>query len=364
MQQSTEVLDRARFAASTLTVAYVLDPRFPGGTSSAVAAELQVVSRQAKVRIYALETKMFQTRSIAPQLRKMLRKLHLEIEWDYREIAADVVILHNPSCLKFQDNIETRIIARHLIVVTHENFLRPGGAPGFDVEKCLTQIVSASIALQRSLAPISAHNRATIQAWCREYGAVTDWALLDEDWFNICSFEKTQPTTAPRDRRGRHSRPGAEKFPSRDMMAMCFPKIAERNVILGADRLQRADDVPEHWQLHPFGSLALETYFDQIDFVVYYTAPTWRESFGRVIAEAIAAGKIVITDTETASTFMGAAIGAAPEDVDRIIASYISQPERYCADVVSAQDKLDLFSAEAFENRFENVARRTSGQAI
>ncbi|MEE4186882.1 MAG: hypothetical protein V2I76_00355 [Roseobacter sp.] len=364
MKQSTDVLDTPRVAGNDLSLAYVLDPRFPGGTSSAVAAELKVVTRLAKVRVHALETKMFPTRRIAPQLNKVLRDLNLELEWDADEIAADLVILHNPSCLKFQESIGTRIIARHLIVVTHENFLRPGGAPAFDVAKCLGQIASASISLQRSLAPVSTCNRETIERWYHEFGSVAHWELLEDDWFNICSFEKNAPTTMPRDRRGRHSRAGAEKFPSRDVMAMCFPATAESNVILGADSLLRADDVPKHWDLYPFGGLTLESFFKQIDFFVYFTATTWRESFGRVIAEAIAAGKIVITDPETASTFMGAAIGAAPEDVDRIIAGYIAEPERYCADVASAQDKLDRFSADAFEARFGVVACRVSGTKI
>jgi hypothetical protein len=36
---------------------------------------------------------------------------------------------------------------------------------------------------------------------------------MAEDWINICDFPFAPPTPAPRDRRGRHSRPGFEKFP-------------------------------------------------------------------------------------------------------------------------------------------------------
>ena len=361
MLVSTEETRAARRVGTGLSVAYVLDPRFPGGTSSAVAAELEVVTALADVQVYALETKMFGGRRIAPRLSDTLMRLKLPVQWDAKEIKADVVIFHNPSCLKFQEGIDVRLIARHLIVVTHENFLRPNGAPGFDVEKCLSQIASASLALRRSLAPISAWNRSTTLEWCRENRSGNAWSILDQDWFNICSFEKEEPTSTPKDRRGRHSRPGLEKFPGYDAMACCFPATADSNVILGADSFLRAGAAPPHWSLHPFGALTLKDYFDQIDFFVYFTSPVWRESFGRVIAEAIAAGKMVITDPETARTFGGAAIEATPEDVDQIVSSYIAEPDRYRGDILSAQEKLDRFSTEAFRDRFNVLVRQPMG---
>jgi hypothetical protein len=349
------------FAISDLRVAYVIDPRFPGGTSSAVAAELDVVSRLARVEVQALDTAMFSGRRISPKIDEVVTRLNLPMTWDAREISADVVIFHNPSCLKFQDSLNTRIVARQLIVVTHENFLRPGGSLAFDVEKCLSQIAAHSIVMQRHLAPISAWNRETSEIWCRQNGFGSEWSFLEEDWFNICSFDKAAPTDAPKDRRGRHSRPGLEKFPSHEVMRLCFPETAVRNVILGADSLMLADDIPAYWALHRFGSLRLEDYFNQIDFFVYFTSATWRESFGRVIAEAIAAGKIVITDPETACTFNGAAIGAKPQEVDGVIDGYINDPDRYRSDVLCAQEKLERFSAEAFGVMFQKAIWCASG---
>lgn len=359
--QSTDGMKELSKANKGLRIAYVLDPRFAGGTSSAVAAELRAVCAMGQVHVNALETKMFSGRYVAPQLSDVLTELNLPLTWVDNEIAADVVIFHNPSSLKFQEQLGTKIVARHLIVVTHENFLRPGGAEGFDVEKCLDQIAASSITLKRSLAPISAWNRSTVESWCRKHVLAAGWSLLEDDWFNICSFERVPPTTAPRDRRGRHSRPGSEKFPPNDVMELCFPETAERNIILGADRFMGDDDVPVFWTLYPFGSLTLPHFFEQFDFFVYYTAPTWRESFGRVVPEAVAAGKIVITDPETANSFEGAAIGAVPQEIDQIIATYVAQPERYRADVLSAQASLDRFSADSFRGVFKDVFGKAAG---
>ncbi len=344
-------------------IAYVLDPRFPGGTSSAVAAELGVTARLGRIRVHALDTRMFHGREVAPGLAAVLDAERLEPVWDAPTISADLVILHNPACLKFQDLLGARIVARHLVVVTHENFLRPGGAEAFDVARCLGQIDRASLALRKSLAPVSALNRATIEAWDRRFGLPAGWSLTPEDWFNICDFPLAAPTASPRDRRGRHSRPGFEKFPGRAAMDLCFPAHAEDNVILGADLFIADETAPPHWTLHGFKTLDLKRYFEMIDFMVYFTAPTWRESFGRVLAEGIAAGKVVISDPATASAFDGGVVAARPDEVDGIIRGFVAAPERYRDQVTAAQAALARYSAEAFGARFRAMIAAEFGAA-
>lgn len=359
-QPSTDVRVAAQVRQSKPKVAYVIEPRFPGGTSSAIAAELEAIAPLADVEVHGLKTAMFTDQAVAPQLRDVLRRLGLPLKMDSREISADTIIFHNPSCLRFQDDAAIRLFACHLIVVTHENFLRPGGAPAFDVAKCLQIIASNALALRRSLAPVSGHNRSTVHAWLQAQGHTDAWELLETNWFNICAFAMQAPTAQPKDRRGRLSRPGFEKFPSRDVMEMCFPKSAECNVILGADHLLQSHDAPAHWTLHPFGALTVDNFFRGIDFFVYYTAPTWRESFGRVIAEAIAAGKIAITDEETAESFDGAACSAPPEAVTGIIADYLADPARYASDVRRSQDQLAARSQTAFQEMADPVLQAAS----
>lgn len=333
-------------------VALVLDPRFPGGTSSAVAEEIAAIRPMVRPAIHAVSSRMFAGRSLSPALAAACDTAGLEPVWDAPVIAADTAILHNPAFLKLDASLGRRIIARELIVVTHENFLRPGGAEGFDVAGCLDRIDRGTLALRKTLAPVSAQNRATVTGWIARNGLRPGWSVAAEDWFNICAFPLAPPTETPRDRRGRHSRPGFEKFPPRQVLDLCFPAHAEANVILGAEVLMAGDAAPPHWQLHPFRGLDLARYFEMIDFMVYFTAPTWQESFGRVLAEGIAAGKAVISDPATAAGFGGGVIAARPEEVDGIIAALVAAPERYGAHVRAAQATLSRFSAEAFRTRF------------
>lgn len=337
-------------------IAYVVDPRFPGGTSAAVAAELAVAAGLGRVVVHARRSAMFgEGRHVAPPLRAALEDLRLPIVWDAPEVAADVVILHNPAFLKRQADFGGRILARHLVLVAHENFLRPGGIEGFDVGACLNRIDRAALALRKSIAPISAHNRATVAGWLAAHPAARHWRVLDEDWFNICDFDRAAPAARPRDRRGRHSRPGFEKFPPLADLDLCFPPGAGANVILGADLLIASGIERPHWQMLPFRSVEVADFMESLDFLVYFTAPTWRESFGRVIAEALAAGKVVLTDPETGAPFGAGVVACRPAEVDAAIARHIAEPALYAGQAARGQRALDAFSAAAFARRLGAV---------
>lgn len=344
-------------------IAHVIDPRFSGGTSAAVAAELAVIARFGPVTVHAIESAMFRGRSVPPQLEAVLSALNINPVWNAPVIAADLVILHNPSFLKFQDNLNSRIICRDLIVVTHENFLRPGGVEGFDVAACLSRIDRATLAFGKHIAPISAANRATVEGWRRTHPLPFGWQVLPETWFNICAFEMAEPTDRPQDRRGRHSRPGFEKFPAPAVLDTCFPPHAAANTILGADALIAEGMVRPHWTLLPFRGIEVARYFEMIDIMVYFTAATWRESFGRVLAEALAAGKLTLSDPDTAASFGGGVVGVRPDEVDAAIAAHLNDPASFARQVRRGQEAIARQSADAFADMFAGLADRLERRA-
>ena len=119
-------------------------------------------------------------------------------------------------------------------------------------------------------------------------------------------------------------------------------------------------DDPEaapHWNLYRFREIPVGQFLSQIDFFVYFTNERWRESFGRVIAEAVAAGKLVLTDPDTASTFGKGVIGTTPQAASAHIADYIAKPLRYQRDVTDAQAGLARFSASAFRRAATDTLR-------
>lgn len=332
-------------------LAIVLDPRFSGGTCSAVAREIDVLAEHVDIQVFALETRMFKGRTLNPRLAAVLERHGIDPVWNPAVINCETIAIHNPSALKFETEFAVRMVCRRAYIVTHENFVRPAGGEGFDVARCLGHIERQITACERYLAPVSGYNRRNVGEWVAANRS--RWRLSPFDWFNICDFPLSPPTAAPRDRRGRLSRPGFEKFPDMDTMARHFPPHAEACIILGGDTfLLDPETVPEHWRVLRFGEMPVDAFFEGIDFFVYYTHPLLRESFGRVIPEAIAAGKLVITDPNTAETFGEAVVASEGHDVDAIVASFVADPERYRQFVLRAQDRLSDFGAERFVQAF------------
>ena len=333
-------------------ITILLDPRAPGGTSSAVAQELAVLDEMARVRIAGLETAMFRDRPIHAGLEKGAARLGIDLDWISGVVADDVVVFHNPAFLKFETEALPRVSCDVGVVVTHENFVAPSGRENFDVGHTLGLLDAAFLARRTMLAPVSAYNRSTVQSWLNRTQNTLGFEMAVSDWPNICEFEMKDPNPAPQDRRGRHSRAGFEKFASPADMEAMFPPSCAHVGILGGDHF--VDDHPPHWTVFRFGTLDVTQFLAEIDFFVYFTNPNWRESFGRVIAEAVAAGKVVLTDPETASTFGDHVIGCAPGEVDGHVARLIANPAGYARLVRGAQADLGAFSREAFAG---NVTR-------
>jgi len=335
-------------------LALVLDPRFPGGTSVAAAAEIRALADIVDLRVVALETAMFDGRAVHPAIEAALADHGLDLVRHPPVVHADTIVVHNPSCLRFDDALKVRMSCARAVVVTHENFLRPNGSQAFDVAACLELLEGALVCAERVLAPVSPYNRRTVADWLAAERRA--WALAPYDWFNIIDLEPQPPTPRPRDRRGRHSRPGFEKFPSFEVMRAHFPPHAEACIILGGDGLLlEPTAIPPHWDVRRFGAGEVAAFLREIDFLVYFTNPLWRESFGRVVAEAIAAGKVVITDPATATSFGDAVIACDGDgdgdDVDRIIAELVAAPARYAEIVARAQAGLARFRPKAFVAR-------------
>lgn len=335
----------------------VIDPRFGGGTSSAVAREIDVLAPHYQLSIAAISSKHFKGNQVHKAIEAACERTGTPLEWDPAVITSALVALHNPSFLKFDARLATKIRCDRLFVVCHENFLRPSGQEGFDVGHCLDLIADATLCRSKILMPVSEWNRTCAQNWMA--ANPTTWKLSTFNWANICDFDFLSPTATPRDRRGRHSRPGPEKFPRLDILKQMFSSDAECVRILGADSLI-GQDVPAEWDLIPFGGETVDAFLQSIDFFVYFINPMLQESFGRVIAEAIAAGKVVITSPETAANFGDGVISARPEMVDGIIADLIADPARYQDHVARAQNGLLRFGAEAFRTQIAALIRATA----
>lgn len=334
----------------------VIDPRFSGGTSSAVAREINALACDYRLSVVAISSQHFKGKAVHHAIEDACEQTGTQLRWDPPFISSDLVALHNPSFLKFDTSLTSRIHCDRLFVVCHENFLRPGGAEGFDVGHCLSLISVASLCRQKYLMPVSGWNRQGVEAW--SMSNPSNWKIGPSNWFNICDFDMAPATSRPRDRRGRHSRAGPEKFPGYAALSQMFSDQAESVRIMGADSLM-SDDRPARWELLPFGAEPVDHFLQTLDFFIYFTNPMWQESFGRVIAEAIAAGKVVIASPETALSFGNGVIAAEPAEVDHIVARLIENPAAYADQVQRGQEVLRGFGVDAFRSQLETLVTST-----
>ena len=82
-------------------VALLVDPRFPGGTGGAVAAEIRALAPHVDLAVFALATAMFRDRPTNPAIASALAELGLPLLPEPPVVHADTIVLHNPTCLRF-----------------------------------------------------------------------------------------------------------------------------------------------------------------------------------------------------------------------------------------------------------------------
>src|SRR5262245_38724395 len=96
----------ATHAKSRRKIALVGGPRLPGGSSTAVAHEICALHGHVDLRVFGVESSMFRDRPINPTLQRILDERGLELVWNPPVIRSEVVVFHNPSCLKFNEMLE------------------------------------------------------------------------------------------------------------------------------------------------------------------------------------------------------------------------------------------------------------------
>ena len=325
-------------------IAVLTSDRFPGGTSTALATEIPSLIKAGLKTLYSPGLNMFRGLPANPHLANVAKRLDIEICSEFQVISARTVILHNPLIFKFDQAVDFRIVCENFICVMHENLTYPNGMDRFEYERILTLLDNIVECRTFIIAPISGVSRSFIPPLPSEF------EVAQLDWNNIVDGEMVAPKTEPEDRRGRHSRPGMEKWPSIADLRFCF--AAGESFILGADYIRNHDHGLQNATFYNYGELPVDKFLSKFDFFVYFHSSSWRESFGRVISEAICAGKVVITHEYLRKTFGDSCLYASPEEVDGIIETHVSNPASFIEQVTQSQAAMTQFSRESFEEKW------------
>lgn len=294
----------------------IADPRFPGGTSSGIAAEIEAqVSAGYRTGLLALKGPVLKLpHPFHPALRELIDRGAVELVDPSRPVEARLALLHHPMVFQHPPARPLRIVADvHLLVVQHPPF-DAAGRPAYDVAA-----VDANTAMlcggQVTWAPLSPVVRRQLERLDQPP------LLLVKDWHHvvdIAGWRAPRPPLANGPLRiGRHSRPDPLKWPpTREAVLAVYPDDPsfDVRVLGGGPYLEKLMDgrIPANWQVQGFNPLAVKDFLAGIDFFVYYHHPQWIEAFGRTIIEAMASGCLVVLPPDFVELFGEAAAYAPP----------------------------------------------------
>lgn len=345
-------------------IAFIADPRFPGGTSTALAQEMGAASA-AGLRCCLLPLRGPALRHpwpFHPAVESRISRGEVTLAGQGERIAARFAIVHHPSLMTRLPTGHLGVTADHAVLVLHHPLRDGTGAVQYDL--------SAVVANTRSvlgpvpwLAPVGPLVRAQFGPDPKaDHGA----PLLERDWYNLIDvsdwLDLTGRPDTPRDpplRIGRHSRPFAPKWPATVELARCaYPDLAGFRVsMLGAPAealRQKYGEIPAHWDLLPFNGLPVQEYLADLDFYVYFHDTTWVEAFGRAPLEAAACGLTVILPPHFEPVFGPAAVYSTEAEVADVLTELAADPKSRALQARRARAHVSrTFGPESFLPRLD-----------
>jgi UDP:flavonoid glycosyltransferase YjiC (YdhE family) len=312
-------------------VLFVTDPRFQGGTSTSVAAEIRAC-RKASLTCALLMIKgpaLHRTRGLHPEVAATVRDGACSLVDPAQAVSARLVLVHHPSLFLHLPAHRLTIDAGRVVLVLQHPEIDAAGIVQYDLA---TVVETMRLVFRQDvlLAPVGPLARASLRQPIPAGSELLPW-----DWYSLIDLDDW-PRRPPGPAKvpiqiGRHSRPQVEKWPDlRQTAEAVYPVGPDFRVrMLGADQAaltERYGALPANWELIPFGEESVTTFLGDLDFYVYYHSDGWREAFGRSPLEAMATGLVTILPPQFEPLFGEAAVYAEPRDVLGLIRRFAGDP--------------------------------------
>ena len=316
--------------ARQVDVAILGDLRFPGGTSAAIAAEIDAqFSAGYRTALIALKAPVLRfPHPIHPLLRAHLDAGRADLVDAEAVVEAGLALVHHPQVLTHLPRGRLRLQAEQHLLVAHHPPFDADGQPFYDWQR-IDHHAAALFGRPITWAPVGP----LVRRQLRDLGLAG--GLWPEDWHNVLDPAAWMIERAPIGDTlvvGRHSRPDLLKWPAtREEALLVYPTTPEFEVrVLGTDPAiaRFLAPVPENWRLLPFGSMDVRAFLGSLDAYLFYHHPRWVEAFGRTLLEAMATGLPVVLPRHFRELFRDAAIYADPLEAVDVLHRLRDDPTR------------------------------------
>jgi hypothetical protein len=339
-------------------IIHAADPRFPGGTSSALRAELKAADR------FGLSCAFIpfvgRRGPLIGGFERRTAKLidELGVPWLTGEeiVTCDVLFAHHPQVFEHMPAASVNIRPRHVVCVAHHPPFDGAWAPQYEtaiVQRNLERLFGAPV----SFAPVGPKVRQQFEKLVGEKPR-----LLRHDLWNMIDMADWQDRRRPPPERsavlGRHSRADPLKWPdTQDDLLAAYPDAKHLSIeVLGGVPEAIRPWIGANGNILPYADDGVCEFLSRLDFYVYFHSRRWVEAFGLGITEAMASGLVTIIDPCHADLFGEGAIYTDVRDVAAEIDRLISSPASYAEQSALARKvAAERFSIETYPARMAEL---------
>lgn len=341
-------------------ILFLADPRFPGGTSTALIAELDALHSAGCTPVFCpvLSTMLAGPQLPHPGIAARLAAGQVRLHDAAESVRARLAILHHPRLFEHLPAAPLEVAADVAVLVLHHPPFDGAGRSEYDLPRILANLTELLDGAEILLAPVGPMVRDQLGP------AITGGHAVLADWSNILD-----PASLPfRPRRpdpdrlviGRHSRPQLAKFPdTREEACLVYPDrpdVRVRMLGAGAEVARHYAPLPVGWQLIGFGMEQVADFLSKLDVYVYYHSRRWIEAFGYGIAEALATGLPTILPPQFQPTFGPGALYAPPEGVWPLLERLARDPAAHAAQAALARaEVVGRFGADRYLPRLRAI---------
>jgi UDP:flavonoid glycosyltransferase YjiC (YdhE family) len=340
-------------------IVHAADPRFRGGTASALRTEI-IASQRWGLKSALLPYHGMKERpsfGFAPRVQAAIAAL------DYPMIAYDspatceILLAHHPFVFQEMPLQRPQLQPHKVAAVLHHPPLDGNHRPQYDPD-LLIATLETCFQTAVFLAPVGP----VVRQQLLEIG-VSEERMTRHDFLNIVDETEWPARTRPAPTEhvviGRHSRKDPLKWPDRiEDIQSAYPLRDDVTIrILGEAYLPNGMDWPRNMFVHEFSETGVPTFLAGLDFYVYFHSDRWVEAFGIAIAEAMASGLVVILPPRFEPLFGDGAVYAQPEDVSAVIDRFRAQPDDYHRQSRAARRVVHAhYSVKSYGARIQRLA--------